>query len=157
MLTIDQTINITYNYPIIFNLILYPDYSSSTNNLTYNFLIKYYIFWVRSILKKKKSEMVDFIEKWVKMSILVSKATAGMQMQAFPVIPIPTSTSMRSISHSSPFRLLSAASITTLLKACKKREHLEQVHACIIHRGLEQDHFLVFLFISRAHIIDPKY
>ncbi|KAG5043790.1 hypothetical protein JHK87_007705 [Glycine soja] len=87
------------------------------------------------------------------MSILVSKATAGMQMQAFPVIPIPTSTSMRSISHSSPFRLHSAASITTLLKACKKREHLEQVHACIIHRGLEQDHFLVFLFISRAHTL----
>ncbi|TKY61950.1 putative pentatricopeptide repeat-containing protein [Spatholobus suberectus] len=56
---------------------------------------------------------------------------------------------MRSISQSSPPR--SAASITTLLKACKSGEHLQQVHACIIHRGLEQDHFLISLFISRAH------
>ncbi|RZB46994.1 putative pentatricopeptide repeat-containing protein [Glycine soja] len=58
---------------------------------------------------------------------------------------------MHSISHSSPFRLHSAASITTLFKAYKKGEHLEQVHACIIHYGLEQDHFLVSLFISHAH------
>ncbi|KAK7284820.1 hypothetical protein RJT34_19573 [Clitoria ternatea] len=45
----------------------------------------------------------------------------------------------------------SAASIATLLKACKRIEHLQQVHASIIHRGLEQDHFLISLFISLSH------
>ncbi|XP_027345418.1 putative pentatricopeptide repeat-containing protein At5g37570 [Abrus precatorius] len=45
----------------------------------------------------------------------------------------------------------SAASIATLLKACKSRQHLQQVHACIIHRGLEQDHFLISHFIVLSH------
>ncbi|KAJ1389793.1 Tetratricopeptide-like helical domain superfamily [Sesbania bispinosa] len=44
----------------------------------------------------------------------------------------------------------SAASIATLLKACKRSEHLQQVHACIIQRGLEQDHFLISQFICLA-------
>ncbi|XP_061355157.1 putative pentatricopeptide repeat-containing protein At5g37570 [Gastrolobium bilobum] len=45
----------------------------------------------------------------------------------------------------------SAASIATLLKVCKSSEHLQQVHACIIKRGLEQDHFLISHFISLAN------
>ncbi|KAL5195899.1 putative pentatricopeptide repeat-containing protein [Glycine soja] len=60
---------------------------------------------------------------------------------------------MLSISHSSLFRLHSAASITTLLKASKKSEHLKQMQACVIHHALEQDHFLVSLFISCAHTL----
>ncbi|KAK7244858.1 hypothetical protein RIF29_39686 [Crotalaria pallida] len=42
----------------------------------------------------------------------------------------------------------SSATILTLLKACKTIHHLHQVHASIVHRGLEQDHSLVSLFIS---------
>ncbi|KAK7337277.1 hypothetical protein VNO77_17842 [Canavalia gladiata] len=63
----------------------------------------------------------------------------------FPSIPIPTS--MLSICESS---CRSTATITTLLKACKYSEHLEQVQASIIKRGLEQDHFLISLFISHS-------
>ncbi|KAK7396587.1 hypothetical protein VNO78_17702 [Psophocarpus tetragonolobus] len=58
---------------------------------------------------------------------------------------------MRSIYQGCPVGIRSGASISTLLKACKNSEQLEQVHACIIHRGLEQDHFLISLFISHAH------
>ncbi|ESW34773.1 hypothetical protein PHAVU_001G179800 [Phaseolus vulgaris] len=62
---------------------------------------------------------------------------------------------MRSISHnwSSSGGLGSGASITTLLQACKSSEQLEQVHASIIYRGLEQDHFLISLFIPLSHTL----
>ncbi|MED6172323.1 hypothetical protein PIB30_049049 [Stylosanthes scabra] len=46
------------------------------------------------------------------------------------------------------FPLRSTATIATLLKACKTIDHLYQVHASIIHRGLEQDHFIISRFIS---------
>ncbi|KAK2418486.1 putative pentatricopeptide repeat-containing protein [Trifolium repens] len=45
----------------------------------------------------------------------------------------------------------SAASIATLLKACKRIQHLQQIHASIIQRGLEQDQFLISIFISLAN------
>ncbi|CAI8614893.1 unnamed protein product [Vicia faba] len=45
----------------------------------------------------------------------------------------------------------SAASIATLLKACKRIQHLQQVHASIVQRGLEQDQFLISHFISLAN------
>ncbi|XP_058739011.1 putative pentatricopeptide repeat-containing protein At5g37570 isoform X1 [Vicia villosa] len=45
----------------------------------------------------------------------------------------------------------SAATIATLLKACKRIQHLQQVHASIVQRGLEQDQFLISQFISLAN------
>ncbi|KAK4568155.1 hypothetical protein RGQ29_003793 [Quercus rubra] len=39
-------------------------------------------------------------------------------------------------------------SIPTLLRACKTSLHLHQLHAHIIRKGLEQDHFLITLLIS---------
>ncbi|GAU16134.1 hypothetical protein TSUD_340040 [Trifolium subterraneum] len=45
----------------------------------------------------------------------------------------------------------STASVLTLLKACKRIQHLQQIHASIIQRGLEQDQFLVSNFISLAN------
>ncbi|XP_017407724.2 putative pentatricopeptide repeat-containing protein At5g37570 isoform X1 [Vigna angularis] len=47
----------------------------------------------------------------------------------------------------------SGASIITFLKACKSSEQLKQVHASIIYRGLEQDHFLISLFIPLSHTL----
>ncbi|XAR54626.1 hypothetical protein NMG60_11029848 [Bertholletia excelsa] len=40
------------------------------------------------------------------------------------------------------------ASIPSLLSACKTIRNLEQIHALIIRKGAEQDHFLVTRFIS---------
>ncbi|KAK1563099.1 hypothetical protein Q3G72_022308 [Acer saccharum] len=42
-------------------------------------------------------------------------------------------------------------SILTLLKSCKSRIQLHQVHARIIQIGLEQDHFLISNLISLCH------
>ncbi|RHN48737.1 putative tetratricopeptide-like helical domain-containing protein [Medicago truncatula] len=47
----------------------------------------------------------------------------------------------------------SSACITTLLKACKRIQHLQQVHASIIQRGLEQDQVLISNFISLANTL----
>ncbi|XP_041025103.1 putative pentatricopeptide repeat-containing protein At5g37570 [Juglans microcarpa x Juglans regia] len=45
----------------------------------------------------------------------------------------------------------SIPSVPTLLRACKTSLHLHQLHAHIIRKGLEQDHFLVTLFVSLSN------
>ncbi|GLT62721.1 hypothetical protein SLA2020_353360 [Shorea laevis] len=44
----------------------------------------------------------------------------------------------------------SFSSLPSLLRSCKTPHHLGQVHAHIVKKGLEQDHFLITLFISIA-------
>ncbi|KAK4253695.1 hypothetical protein QN277_010337 [Acacia crassicarpa] len=58
---------------------------------------------------------------------------------------------------SSGCRLLkfSGSSITSLLKVCKTVEHLYQVHAQIVSKGLEQDHCLIAKFISLSNSLAP--
>ncbi|PRQ44054.1 putative pentatricopeptide [Rosa chinensis] len=48
---------------------------------------------------------------------------------------------------------VASASIATLLKACKTQFRLEQIHAQIIHKGLEQDHFLITQFICLSNAL----
>ncbi|CAJ2632290.1 unnamed protein product [Trifolium pratense] len=50
----------------------------------------------------------------------------------------------------------SNANISTLLKACKRIQHLQQVHASIIHKGLDQDQFLISNFISVANTLSTS-
>lgn len=45
----------------------------------------------------------------------------------------------------------SCSSIATLFKVCKTTQHLHQVHALIIRKGLEQDQYLVAEFISLSN------
>jgi pentatricopeptide repeat protein len=63
---------------------------------------------------------------------------------------------MRSSIHQHCSSPRSAASIATLLKACKRIQHLQQIHASIIHRGLEQDQFLISNFISLANTLSTS-
>ncbi|KAJ6994401.1 pentatricopeptide repeat-containing protein [Populus alba x Populus x berolinensis] len=42
----------------------------------------------------------------------------------------------------------SNSSISLLIKSCKTIPHLQQFHAHIIHKGLEQDHFIISHFLS---------
>ncbi|CAN6562334.1 hypothetical protein EV1_027732 [Malus domestica] len=44
-------------------------------------------------------------------------------------------------------------SIATLLKACKTQSHLQQIHAHIVHKGLEQDYFLITQFICLSNAL----
>ncbi|XP_024983742.1 putative pentatricopeptide repeat-containing protein At5g37570 [Cynara cardunculus var. scolymus] len=56
--------------------------------------------------------------------------------------------------------LLSSSSLAfstlSLLKACKNVRNLEQVHAQIIRKGSEQDHFLITQFISACNSVSPN-
>lgn len=61
-----------------------------------------------------------------------------------PIMRLPSSLA-------SPNSLL--PSIASLLKACKTQFHLQQVHAQIIHKGLEQDFFLITQFICLANTL----
>ncbi|CAK9139031.1 unnamed protein product [Ilex paraguariensis] len=65
------------------------------------------------------------------------------------------STVYESLSSSLPPSLLSH-SILTLLRACKTIRNLEQVHTRIIHKGSEQDHFLITQFISLCNSLSPN-
>ncbi|MED6196940.1 hypothetical protein PIB30_052017, partial [Stylosanthes scabra] len=64
----------------------------------------------------------------------------------FPFKQCPKLDTYQDLRLSSPRR--STATIATLLKACKTIDHLYQVHTSIIHRGLEQDHFIMSRLIS---------
>ncbi|XP_054790741.1 putative pentatricopeptide repeat-containing protein At5g37570 isoform X4 [Prosopis cineraria] len=57
----------------------------------------------------------------------------------------------------SGYRLLkfSDSSITSLLRFCKTIGHLNQVHAQIISKGLEQDHYVIAKFISLSNSLAP--
>ncbi|GFQ04039.1 putative pentatricopeptide repeat-containing protein at5g37570 [Phtheirospermum japonicum] len=52
------------------------------------------------------------------------------------------------LEHSSP-------AILSLLRACKTIRHLNQVHAHIVRRGYDQDHFLIAHFISISAALLP--
>ncbi|PON43729.1 Tetratricopeptide-like helical domain containing protein [Parasponia andersonii] len=47
----------------------------------------------------------------------------------------------------------SLPSISALIKACKTPTHLHQVHAQIVQRGLEQDHFLISQFVCLSQTL----
>ncbi|KAL3638822.1 hypothetical protein CASFOL_016729 [Castilleja foliolosa] len=49
----------------------------------------------------------------------------------------------------------SSPAILSLLRACKTIRHLNQVHAHIVRRGSEQDHFLIAHFISISVAVQP--
>lgn len=55
------------------------------------------------------------------------------------------------ISHNLP--KFSVPSIASLIKACRNPKHLQQVHAQIIRKGLEQDHFLISQFICLSQTL----
>ncbi|XP_004494227.1 putative pentatricopeptide repeat-containing protein At5g37570 [Cicer arietinum] len=63
---------------------------------------------------------------------------------------------MRSSIHQHCSSPRSTATIATLLKACKRIQHLQQVHASIIQRGLDQDQFLISQFISHGNTISTS-
>ncbi|VVA35761.1 PREDICTED: calcium-dependent [Prunus dulcis] len=60
---------------------------------------------------------------------------------------MPTIRSCSSLASPNSLPSSFLASIATLLKVCKTQYHLQQVHAQIIQKGLEQDCFLITQFI----------
>ncbi|KAF2307681.1 hypothetical protein GH714_030790 [Hevea brasiliensis] len=52
-----------------------------------------------------------------------------------------------------PLKSPSNASIRTLINSCKTIGHLYQLHALIIRKGLEQDHFLVSYLLNRSNSV----
>ncbi|XP_021822061.1 putative pentatricopeptide repeat-containing protein At5g37570 [Prunus avium] len=67
--------------------------------------------------------------------------------------PMPTIGSCSSLASPNSLPSSFLASIATLLKACKTQYHLQQVHAQIIHKGLEQDCFLITQFICLSNTL----
>ncbi|XP_021817378.1 putative pentatricopeptide repeat-containing protein At5g37570 isoform X1 [Prunus avium] len=66
---------------------------------------------------------------------------------------MPTIRSYSSLASPNSLPSSFLASIATLLKACKTQYHLQQVHAKIIHKGLEQDCFLITQFICLCNTL----